>query len=93
MQYIKTTLAALAALTLAACANRIDFVSQRAPFDLNCPREKVNVQLIGDTDTFEKVYGATGCGKRITYKAVGYCDGIGWCRVDKETRDVIIQGN
>jgi len=76
---------------LAACADRINFVKQRAPFDLNCPPEQVKVQLIADTDTFNKTYGATGCNKRITYQARGYCDGIGWCKVDKETADVIIQ--
>ena len=90
---MKNLLILAAVILSTSCANRIDFVSQRAPFDLDCPREQVKVQLIADTDTFIKVYGATGCGKRITYQARGYCDGIGWCKVEKETQDVIIQGN
>jgi hypothetical protein len=57
-------LAAILLLSITGCAtsNGESAVRQRAGFDLNCPNEQIRVQELGD-----KMYGATGCGKRATY--------------------------
>jgi hypothetical protein len=55
-------LAILVALTSCATANRRDAVLTRAPFDLDCPRDQINVDELGD-----RTFGARGCGKKATY--------------------------
>ena len=72
-------------LVLSACASRGDYVRQRAPFDLNCNPDKVAIADLGGT-----TYGATGCGRKVTYNVKGYCDGIGWCKVEKEATEIKI---
>ena len=49
---------------LAACAttNGRDAVMSRAPFDLDCPKESIQVQELGD-----RTFGAEGCGRKATY--------------------------
>jgi hypothetical protein len=42
-----------------------DVVSQRASFDLSCPRDQIAVQEIGG-DSF----GATGCGQKASYTCI-----------------------
>ncbi len=42
-----------------------DVVSQRASFDLSCPRDKIAVEEIGG-DSF----GATGCGQKASYTCI-----------------------
>src|SRR4051812_46856187 len=42
-------------------------VSSRAAFDLACPAEQVRVVQLDDGIYGGGAYGATGCGKRISY--------------------------
>jgi|SRR5689334_4490556 len=42
-------------------------VSNRASFDLACPAEQVKVVQLDDGIYGNGAYGATGCGKRISY--------------------------
>ena len=47
------------------CASRaygLKVVMKRAPFDLNCPKERVNARFLS-----EALVGATGCGRRAAY--------------------------
>ena len=40
----------------------LKMVMKRAPFDLNCPKERVNARFLSET-----LVGATGCGRRAAY--------------------------
>jgi hypothetical protein len=42
-------------------------ISNRAAFDLACPAEQVRVVQLDDGIYAGGAYGATGCGKRISY--------------------------
>lgn len=74
------------AIILSGCSQSMRYVQDRAPFDLDCPKEKVQIHKLGDM-----TYGATGCNKRITYSVHGYCDGIGWCEAKKEATEIIVK--
>ncbi|HVY31637.1 MAG TPA: hypothetical protein VHB79_34115 [Polyangiaceae bacterium] len=53
-------------VVLSACGsattNGRDAVLSRAPFDLDCPKDQINVQELG-----ERMFGARGCGRKATY--------------------------
>lgn len=74
------------ALILTSCSQHMRYVKERAPFDLDCPKEQVKTHKLGDI-----TYGATGCNKRVTYSVRGHCDGFGWCEAKKEATEVIIK--
>lgn len=59
-----------AALFAAGCApSGIQLTKERAPFDLNCPADKVQVTMISGSGERNSgsVFGARGCGKKATY--------------------------
>jgi hypothetical protein len=62
MSTLKLVLAATA-MIVAGCSP-VNTVVKQASFDLNCPREQIQVIRI-DTNN----YGATGCDKRASYLA------------------------
>jgi hypothetical protein len=49
-----------------AAARREAMIRERAPFDLDCPNEKIEVQDLGSG-----VLGARGCGAKASY-VIGY---------------------
>jgi hypothetical protein len=54
------------------CTTQASIKSQiepRAAFDLNCPREQIQIALI-DGGTSTGTYGATGCGGRVRYETM-----------------------
>ncbi len=73
-------------LMLSGCSQSMKYVKDRAPFDLDCPKDEVQIHKLGD-----RTYGATGCNKRVTYTVRGYCDGIGWCEAKKEATEIILK--
>jgi hypothetical protein len=61
---------ALACIPLLGCTSTAAVtrkVSTRAAFDLACPAEQVKVVQLDDGIYGGGAYGATGCGKRISY--------------------------
>ncbi len=69
---------ALACIAMLGCTS-VDAVtrkvSTRASFDLACPSEQVRVVRLDDDLWGSGAYGATGCGKRISYNVA--CAAIG----------------
>ena len=53
-------------LFVVGCASGGGTVKDRAAFDLDCPKDKIEVTNIGGTS-----YGASGCGKKATYTCNG----------------------
>ena len=49
-------------LAFTACSSLRTTALDRATFDLDCPKDKIEVVSIGGTS-----YGAKGCGKKATY--------------------------
>jgi hypothetical protein len=84
--YLGPTVLISSALLLTGCSQAQRTVEERAPFDLECPKEQVQIHKLG-----EWTYGATGCDKRITYSVRGHCDGLGWCKAEKETNEIVIK--
>lgn len=63
-------LIALACIPMLGCTTSAAVtrkVSTRAAFDLACPAEQVKVVQLDDGIYGSGAYGATGCGKRISY--------------------------
>jgi hypothetical protein len=61
---------ALACISMLGCTSAATVtrkVSTRASFDLACPAEQVKVVQLDDGIYGSGAYGATGCGKRISY--------------------------
>jgi hypothetical protein len=71
---------AFSLLALVGCTSMRSAVTDRAAFDLHCPKEQITVSDIGSDG-----YGAEGCGKRTSY----VCLRDGWgglhCRKDSES--------
>ena len=57
-------------LLLSGCmASGIQLTKDRAAFDLNCPKEQINVQMLSgiSENGTGATFGARGCGKRASY--------------------------
>ena len=68
---IKAILLVLIGLYFTGCASGVlKEAEKRAPFDLQCPKEKVEVSFIS-----QGIAGARGCGKQETYRFKGECLG------------------
>jgi hypothetical protein len=73
---MKTSVAVMVCVLASGCATteqRHNLVSKRAVFDLNC-NEPVQITELGN-----RIYGASGCGRRATYVMQCYDSNIGSC--------------
>jgi len=67
-------------LLISGCAATMEQTAfDKAAFDLNCAPEKIKIIDLG-----HRSYGATGCGKRISYKMRGECSIRSSCRAEKD---------
>ena len=56
------SIAVLTFVTIGCGGLLTNHVEKRAPFDLSCPPEQVDIVNLGN-----RTYGATGCGHKATY--------------------------
>lgn len=73
---MKSWLMVISSVLVLSCATteqKHNLVSQRAAFDLNCS-EPLQISELGN-----RVYGASGCGRRATYILQCYDSNIGSC--------------
>jgi hypothetical protein len=60
----------LGVLAMSGCmASGIQLTRDRAAFDLSCPKEQIQVQMLSglSENGTGSTFGATGCGKKATY--------------------------
>lgn len=67
---------------LSGCASTMKQTAlDKAAFDLDCPKEKIEIVELG-----YRSYGASGCGDRISYEMEGECSFRYTCRAETDIR-------
>ena len=59
--------------TVSACANHGGIVRERAPHDLKCPKDQIEIAERGGMS-----FSATGCGRTVTYTCEGGMENDSW---------------
>ncbi len=83
----KIVLLTLLALSSACVTTQAeDPVKSKAAFDLNCPKEKLNLTAISEDSVSGMInYGVSGCGKKVAYLCQRKIVGAAVCVKESET--------